>query len=200
MVKLCIRNIAILSIMGLIASCSSTPQPLPNYPPVRFTNEAPFNLQVANVQIVQQYNAPMKAPNVDHLSPVSPSAAVQTWADDRLKAKGGKYLMKVVIKDASVIEKDLPASTGLKGALTNDQTTLYTGHLQVSLEIYTEDPLFPAAEVSGDVTSTESIAEDASVNDRQALLYALSKELIENLDKEIAKTIPQYFGKYITTP
>lgn len=191
-----LRKLVILSLITLLAACQNAAPTVPSYPAIHFI-QAPFSLDVANIQFVQEYTPPLTAPNLEHLSPITPSSMVRTWAKDRLLATGRGKQLKVVIKDASIIEKQLPRTEGLTGMFTKDESALYEGHLQVKLEIYGNDPLFPAAEITANVTSSKSISEDASVNERQQLLYALSKSMIQDLNGQMERNIAQYFGQYM---
>ena len=190
------RKLIIASLFTLLAACQTATPDVPNYPAVHFTG-APFSLNVANIQIVQEYTPSLAAPNLDHISPITPSSMVRTWANDRLTATGRSKTVQVVIKDASIVEKPLPRTEWLTGMFTTDESALYQGHLQVKLEIYGNDPLFPAAEITANVSSSTSISEDASVNERQQVLYALSKKMIEELNGQMERNINQYFGLYL---
>ncbi len=185
-----------LLLLLIIPACETAAPPLPTYPAVHFTSTPPYRLDVARVEIAQHYTPPLASPNVDHLSPVTPSSMIRTWADDRFKATGNRHVLKVVIKDASITEKSLPRTEGVQGMFTTDESTLYQGHMQVKLEIYGDDPLFPAAEISANVNNSRSISENASVNDRQQALYAISKAMIQNLNAQVERSLPQYFGLY----
>ena len=59
----------VLAGAALVAACTSDP-PAPSYPPIRFNDGTVLRLNVAEIDIVQAYKAPLKAPNAEHLFPV----------------------------------------------------------------------------------------------------------------------------------
>ena len=188
----------IVLILGLLlAACQTVVAPPPVYPQITFTNMKPFLFNVAQMEIVQEYKPSMLPPNVDHLFLITPTEAVRIWARDRITTKGVLKTMKVIIKDASVVEQQLPKTEGIVGLFTKDQAANYTAHLDVRLEIIGSDPLFPESEASIAVTRSKTIGEDASVNDRNALYYELTRGLISDFNTEAEKNIPLYMYKYL---
>src|SRR5690349_20397371 len=91
---------AVLAIAATLAlgACTSTP-PRPQARQISFANLAPISFDVARIEVVQQYQPPQVAPNVDHLAPVPPSDAIRRWANERLRAMGGSGTIRVIIKD-----------------------------------------------------------------------------------------------------
>lgn len=191
-----LRKCAVFCAVILLSSCQNATPDFPNYPAVHFT-DAPFSLDVGTIELVQEYAPPLTSPHLEHIAPITPSSMVRTWANDRLKAVGRNRTLKVIIQDASIIAQPLPRTSGLEGMFTKDESALYSGHLQVKLEIYENDPLFPVAEITANISNSISVAEDAPINDRQQLLYNISKKMIEELNKQIEQNISQYFNRYI---
>lgn len=186
---------AALTLLGA-AACQSTPAAKPATNSYAF--QPPITLDVATINVIDEYQSPGKSPNVEHLFPTPPAQAVHQWTKDRLKAAGTSRVAEVVIKDASVIETALPRTEGVKGWFTKDQSERYDGKLAVEIKIYGERRVLPEAEVSAQATRSRTVAEDASVAAREALFDTLSQELAEELNQELEKQMRTYFGNYIT--
>src|SRR3954462_15665534 len=81
------RSVAHAVLLGLLllAGCE-TPATKPSFPDIRFTSEPRLRVDVAAVDLQDDFHANFRAPNVEHLFPVSPEHAMENWAHDRLEA------------------------------------------------------------------------------------------------------------------
>lgn len=148
----------------------------------------PITLDVASIEVESDYVAPMKEPNVDHLITITPSDAVRLWASQRLKAGGSQGRARVVIRDASVREKELPRTTGIKGWFTKDQSEEYDGRLQVDIIVEGTVRGFSGS-VSATVTRSTSVREDVSLAERDKTMLAMVKEMAADLDRQMDPAI-----------
>ncbi|SNR89060.1 hypothetical protein SAMN05880556_101370 [Azospirillum sp. RU38E] len=148
----------------------------------------PITLDVASIEVESEYVAPMKEPNVDHLITITPSDAVRLWASQRLKAGGSQGRARVVIRDASVREKELPRTTGIKGWFTKDQSEEYDGKLQVDIIVEGTARGFSGS-VSATVTRSTSVREDVSLAERDKTMLAMVKEMAADLDRQMDPAI-----------
>ncbi|MDG5496878.1 hypothetical protein [Niveispirillum sp. BGYR6] len=148
----------------------------------------PITLDVASIEVESEYVAPMKEPNVDHLITITPSDAVRLWASQRLKAGGSQGRARVVIRDASVREKELPRTTGIKGWFTKDQSEEYDGRLQVDIIVEGSARGFSGS-VSATVTRSTSVREDVSLAERDKTMLAMVKEMAADLDRQMEPAI-----------
>jgi hypothetical protein len=180
----------------LPSACQPTAQ-MPNLAPPSFAQMTPINLDVANIEVIDEYTPPMKAPNVEQFFAVTPEEAVHLWVRDRLRAVGSARTLQVIVKDASVVEKSLPRTQGVKGAFTNDQAQQYDARLEVEMRIYSDRAISDAS-INVVATRTRTIAENASVAEREKLFHDMLNELMASLNAELEKNIYQYFGNYIS--
>lgn len=190
----------LLFLLPLLPACQPQGSLAPShYPPIHFTDRLPYQLDVEHIYVVEEYQSPMGKPYVEHLFPIRPATAVRTWVTDRFKAKRGAtgHYFRVVIKKASVIARDLPRTQGLQGLIIQDQAHQYEALLEASLEIYGKDPLFPESEMKVEVTRTHSVSEDASLNEKNALYYDMTKKLLHDFNQEVERNFESYFRKYI---
>ena len=178
-----------------VAACSSPTPPI-NQQPINFSQYAPINVDVARIDLIEEYKSPFAAPNVEHLMPYSPADAMQIWVKDRLRAKGSAKLAQVSIIDASVVATDLPKTQGIKGLFTNDQDKRYDARLEVEIRIYGDSALSEAS-TSVEVTRNITIPENASVNSRKATYNQLVADLMKMLNEKLEKNIHQYLNNYI---
>ena len=178
------------------ATACATPQPQSTNA-LDFSKEPTINLNVANIEIIEAYQSPFAAPNIEHLMPTSPTEAMKIWVHDRLRATGSSKLLQVTIVDAPVIATDLPKTRGIKGVFTVDQDKKYDARLEVELRIY-GDGAISEANTSVAVTRTITIPENASVNSRRAAYEKMIKDMMEMLDNKLEKNIQSYFGNYLS--
>ncbi len=187
----------ILAVVGGLASACVAPlPPAPVYPDISFSNEPPFQLGVASIEVDDEYLPPLKPPNVDHQFPVRIAAAAARWAHDRLRAVGTERTARVIIKDASAIATDLPKTEGLKGLFTNDQAVRFDARVEMIVEIRDARGL-PLASVSATAERSRSVTNDITLNDRDRVFYEMTKALMQDEDATLEKNIRQYLQIYI---
>lgn len=189
------KKIALLFIALCITSCDNPPPPAP-LPPISFSQYQPINMNVAHIEVVEEYKSPMRAPNMEHTMPVTPADAVQLWVHDRLRAVGKDKLLQVIIKDANVIATDLPKKGGITGFFTNDQDKRYDAKLRVEVRIY-GDAALSEANAEAVVSRTITLPEDTSVALRKDAYQRMVLDLVTNLNAELEKNMFSYMGNYI---
>ena len=185
---------AIILVAGL-AACQ-TPPPKPQYPEITFSNLEPIHLDVARIEVVDDYVPPMRAPNVEQEFPVPIYSVARRWAHDRLRAVGTTGIARVVIKDASAIESDLRKTPGLKGAFTTDQATRYTARVQMAVEVR-DDHGFKQASAEASATRSNTLPEDATLNQRDQLFFDMTEALMRSVDQELEKNIRTYMARFL---
>lgn len=181
-----------------VAGCSLT-APEEEYPELTYRHLPPLELAVGRVEITTRYIPPMKEPNVDHRSPVTPHAALRRWASDRLKAAGGQYIAELVILDASIREVPLKVTGGIKGYFTNDQSARYDARAAVRLEIR-EPGGRQIAFVTARAMRSLSVAEDSSIADRERVLFALTEDIVSDINLRFEAEARRHIGAYLINP
>jgi hypothetical protein len=180
---------------SLFITACSTPITQPT-PTLNFTKYPVINLDVSSIKVIEAYNSPLRPPNIEHLMPYSPADAMQVWIKDRLNTVGSDKLMEITIIDASVIEKDLPKTKGVKGLLTIDQDKRYDARLEVEIRIY-GDAALSEADTSISITRSITIPENASANSREAAYTKMIYDLMEMMNTKLEKNIHEYMNNYI---
>ncbi|MBB6253508.1 hypothetical protein [Nitrospirillum iridis] len=153
-----------------------------------FADETPITLNVAEIEVVNDYVSPMKPPNIEHQLQLTPAEVVRLWVQDRLKAAGSSGKARVVIKNASIVEVNLPRTTGVKGWFTTDQSQRYDGRVEVEIQVD-----MPAKGYAGStsviITSSQSVSEDVTLNQREKTWAQLVRDMARDMDAQLAKGI-----------
>jgi hypothetical protein len=188
-------RLLLATVLLTLAACSSPP-PRPTYPDIRFTGEPPIRLAVASVDIRDEYRPPFQPPNVDHLFPEPPMRAADDWARDRLKSTGLYGRAVFILRNASVIETELPKkSTGITGAFTTEPAQRYDLTLQATVQILDGQGL-PVRTANVQTTRSQSVLEGITPNDRDRIWYEMTKAAMADFDKQMEAEIRNNFGIY----
>lgn len=191
-------RLLLLPLLLLVSGCfDSTPMPEAPQFKVGFTRFPPFKLDVAFIDVVEEYRSSGKAPYVEQFFTVSPASAMRTWIEDRLQTVGQERYLQVVIKDASVKETRLQRTEGMKGVFTKEQSERYDARLEVEMRIYGSRSALSEANIHVTATRSATIREDASPVDRDRLFNRMTVELMEVMNAELEKNIYAYFGNYL---
>lgn len=165
-------------------------------PQLTFSHLSAFPLRVAQVEIADEYAAPVDPPHIERLVPAAPDAAIRAWAGHRLVAAGGTGVARLVIKTASVTATPLKVTQGLKGAFTKDQSERYEAVVRAELHIY-EGGGTDAGYVAAEASHSRTVAENASVNDRRRVQFELVEALMTEFDREMEKNIRAHLGRWL---
>ncbi|MBI3514602.1 MAG: hypothetical protein HY060_11135 [Proteobacteria bacterium] len=189
--------LGLLAASVLLAACTQPAAVGPRFPEITFQQYRPFEFAVGRVEIVREYVPPLAAPNVDHLFAVPPLRMAEQWARDRLVATGGPGELRFVIKRASVVEAELPRTTGIRGAFTKDQSQRYDAVLEVEIEIRSERG-YRDGIVSARAERRQSVAEDISLAERERTWFSLTEALARDLNAELDRNIPVALPRFLT--
>lgn len=179
-----------------LASCQDAPS-ASGPAGINFGNRAPLRLNVAQVNVAQSYQPPMKLPNVDHTLPTPPIMAIKQWAGQRFVAAGAQGNLEITIEDASVVETPLAKKDGLTGFFTDDQEARYDAHIKITIRLYDGVNTISVAEATAETSRWRTINEKATVAQREAMFNSMLQEMITQLDAETEARIRQYFGRFI---
>lgn len=180
-------------LLGLIAAlalagCTSTVE-VQKFPNITFAHTLKIGLNVAAIEVVRQYAEPVDAPQ-------APAAVLERWAHDRLVAKGTEGVARLVITDGAVTSEKLKVETGITGAFKNDQAERLTAKAAATLEIL-DVRGFKRGSASASESGTQTIPEDASLNDRDQALFDLVDRVTKGFDARMDGAIRHYLGVYV---
>ena len=143
---------------GALSACETTDASRV-FPTLDFSGNRPITLAVAEIAVENAYRMPFQDPNVEHRAPLSPSAAVERWAQDVLKPGGtsGRAIVRII--NGSLIETPLTGSTGLTGLITTDQSERYDAAVSAKIEIYDQFGA-PVGAAEAEATRFQTVPED----------------------------------------
>lgn len=185
--------LAIAALPWLLAACD-TPNPAVKFPELTFAHKPTIQLNVAKIEIINEYKMPFEKPYVEHLVPIAPGAAAERWAADILKPTGSRGTALFVITRASVTEKKLKTTKGLKGLIAIEQSEEYEAALDARIEILDGTRRLATAKTS--ITRTQTAREDATPNQRSRLWYGLVERLMLEFDGEMRKQGDTYLREH----
>ena len=190
------RSVAALCLTGTLLVACETPVATQRLPELTFSHLPVFEVDVAEVRVKNLYRAPLKPPHVEHLLPVSPAAALERWAKDRLKAVGRTGVLQLVIEDARATETALPRDTSLAGTFTKQQSHRYDMAVRANLELSGragDKMAMAGATASRSVT----VREDATLNDREQTWFATVSQMMRDFDREMDANIRRFLGRWL---
>ena len=194
--KIFARRNWIVAAAVLLASCTSAPPPT-NFPQLTYKHLGTFALDVSKIEIVDGYQPPLKPPNVEHVMPVAPAAAARRWAQDRLQIAGTSGRRAVfTIDNGAVTSTPLKRQSGIRGVLTNDQSERYDAALAVRLEIF-DLAGRRLGMVEAQAERSRTVPESITLNDRDKVWFSITETLVNELNGELDRTIPQFLGAYM---
>ena len=189
-----IRALASLALaLPLLAACTTPPE-APKFADITFEHRPDIEMDVADIVVDQAYQAPMQAPNVDHLFPIQPARALMNWGQDRLVAMGDDGVATYTVTDASAVVEDLGTDQSLSDYFTTEQAERYTLKMAVRLSVEHPDGT-GSIRVTGQRATT--VQEGASVNDRERVWYEMTEKLMADMDEELETTLRQELGRYV---
>ena len=173
----------------VLAACAAASTP--DLGPVKFSGP-PLRLNAQTIEFVDQYRPPLVAPNVDHLLPQTPSAAVRSWATARLQTAGQSGRVRVTIIDARIVAVPLPIRAGIAGAFYDEQETRYDAAIEVSVEYLGTTQVQNAARTR--VVRSRTVPESISVNDRSLAWHDMLRSMMDEVDVQLAAGVRQYLA------
>jgi hypothetical protein len=187
-------GLAILTVAG-IAACETAVAPRA-FSQMTFSHLPPISLDVARIEVVRLYEPPLKAPHVEHETPVPPLTAIERWIGDRLKAAGRDGVARVTIRDARVVETPLKRLGGVQGALTTEQTERYDARVEVMIKA-TGGRGLRAATAMADAKRSRTVAEDSSIAQRETVWFEMVEKLMRDFDRVFERQIRKHLTAFL---
>ena len=180
-----------ITILGAALAVVACTLPTPERPMPRFSYTAypPTNINVGAIEVQGNYQMPMRSPNVEHLMPMPLPQAVTDWARHRFKAVGNAGTMVIRITQAGITGKNLPRTEGVEGWFTVDQAERYDARIIVEFSVEGTGDKTGSGVVN--VTRSQTVAEDASVEDRDAALSHIEELALTDLDASAQKMLQE---------
>ena len=191
-----LRAAAIAVGLALLPAACEPPAPAPVFAQLTYAHLGAIRLDVAKVEVVDQYVPPLKRPNVEHEFPITPAAAARRWAVERIKAAGTGRTARVIVRTAVVRVKTLPKSKDLRGLFTVQESERYDGELAMTIEIRSERG-FREAFAEARATRSRTVLENISLNQRTKVYYEMTEGMMIDLNAELEKNIRTHLARFL---
>lgn len=194
--KLCARamkSTAVVLLAVWVTACA-VPVPPPTFPELTFSHLPPIRLNVAEIEIVENYVPPLRAPHVEHNFPVTPLAAMRRWAVDRIQAGGETRRGQVIIEDARVVAVPLPVRKGLQGLFYKEQEVRYDATLEARIEVRAERG-YRDSYATARILRSRTVPEEMTLIEREQLFFDLTEELMRELNTELEANIRRHMQR-----
>jgi hypothetical protein len=185
----------LLMAVAIVGACSSTVKREP-IPSLSYGHLPPLLISVARIELVEEYQSPLKEPNLEHSFPTPPAVAFRRWVNDRLRAQGQSGALRVTIRDASAIRVPLPRTEGIEAFFTTDQVERVDSTLSVLLEVLDEKG-GAEAQIEARAQRSRTLPEGLSLNERDKLYQEISESLVNDLNATIEQNMRQTLAKYL---
>ena len=185
-------RLSLLAVSIGLAACN-TPPDRHDFPDITFQHLAPFKLDVAHIEIVQAYR-PDPANDIADQFPEPPAKVAAQWAADRLQAVGTQGQATYTITLAKTTDTPLKRSQGMAAVTHKDQSDRYDLAITVNLEIQKLDK---SGALTAQAARSQTVAEDMTLNQREAVLFNLLDATMRDLNKQLETLIPQYVGGFL---
>ena len=169
----------LIALGAVMAGCAGpAEQPRPVARPFDYAHLTVIQLDVAQVEVVDQWVPPRAPPNVDHRAPVEPREALRRMLTDRVQAWGRQGRGRAIIEEASLIEERLPRQTGIGALFSTQPSERYVLTLTARLEV--EGPEGRRGSAQATVTRTRTVLEGTSLAAREAVWYEMLRSALDD--------------------
>lgn len=190
------RTILALALTALTALTGCRDAGTPYSPePISFAGQPSLRLNVAQINVVEQFRPTFAAPYVEHEMPTPPVEAVKQWAGQRLAAVGSQGTLEIIIEDASVKETDLKKTGGL---FTNNETERYDAHLAVTMKLYDGVNVISMAEGNVEISKMQTITENTTAAQRERIFHDMVAQMMTQFNQQAEMRLRQYFSNYLS--
>ena len=189
-----LRWLSVVIVAGMVSACE-TPAPTPEYPELTWSHISPLSFKAGSVEIVDEYVAPLKSPNLDHEFPIVPQSALQRWVVDRINAHDGTLRkVRVVIRDASAVGAPLKTKEGIKGLFYKEQAFRIFATLAAAIEVR-DDRGFVSSTATAKVSRSLTVPEETSPNELDRIYFNLLDRLMKDFNSRMELEIHKHMGK-----
>ena len=191
-----VGNVVAISAGTLFLFACSSPSLQKTSLSLHFNESPPYLVDVAAIEVINRYRSPFSDPYVEHLSPVTPADAVRAWVDLRFRPVGGEGVLLVTITDASIEGRALDTNKDFKALFISEQGAKLIGTLSVTVEVLSEQNVSLGSVVAY-ASASRTLAEDASLTDRDYAMFYLTQALLEAFNFEASQQLDQHFNLFL---
>jgi hypothetical protein len=179
-----------------LAGCGGGPPAHQEFADLRFTQEPPLRLDVAGIQVDDEYRPNFDPPHFETRFPIPLPHVADNWARDRLQAAGTSGRAVAVVIDASAVEIALPKDSGLTTMFTNQPDTQYTARVGIRVEAR-DDRGTTVRTAEAHAERSVTTIEGVTLAERDRMLYQAESDLMTELDRQLETQIRNNFGNLV---
>jgi hypothetical protein len=169
-------------LLGL-AACTTASSPPPAPVSVASAGFSPLPLNARQLEIIENWEMPIKPPYIGHLQQPYPGNLVSQWATQVLLPAGGSGEMILDITRAAVTKVKLPPQTGLANALTDQQDSEIRVEFEAQL-MWLQPVGGSQAMIRLAASHSVTIPESSTANDVQRAVNACLNKALAGLDSQ----------------
>lgn len=187
---------ALMTAVSVFAIGCTNGIPVFSLPELTFEQVQPVSLNVAKIEIFDDYKSPMAAPNIEYTFKTPPARATRLLVERQLKADGVEKILRVFITDASVVEENLPVTTGFKGMMLQEPSQRYNARVALRFELVDEQaPDIAIGHAQVTATRTKTVMENISLASRDRAHFELTEELMKDVSNGLETIVRDTFGR-----
>jgi hypothetical protein len=175
-------TIPLLMVSLVLVACTTTSSP----PPPVSVQSAGFGaiaLNARQLEIIENWQMPIKPPYIGHLQQPYPGNLVSQWATQVLMPAGGSGEMVLDITRAAVTKVKLPPQTGLANALSDQQDSEIRVEFEAKL-MWLQPVGGSQAMIKLASSHSVTIPESSSANDVQRAVNDCLNKALAGLDNQ----------------
>ena len=175
-------------LLVVLNGCANPPPAAPLLPKYDATGFESIRVDARKLEIIENWQMPMKAPFIEHTLMPDLSSMVVDWAKYALVPVGGSGEVVLDISQASVQVTDLPQGTALLDVFSDQQES------KIRVDIVTKlmwiQPVGGKQSIVDVIASTtRTLSESKTPNERQIAVREVMIEAVNLLDIEARKQI-----------
>ena len=176
-------------------ACAPLPE-VTDYRELTFSGRGTIALKPERLEIVAGYDRPLNPGHIEGHLPVDLQNQMQNWAEQRLATGSSGDTLRFTVTEASAVAETIRTDRNLTGFFTDEQAAQYTLAVAGRLEIVARSGRVRAS-ASARASRSNSLPESASPNDRDALLYRLTEQIMTEFDRIMDRHIRTHLEPYL---
>jgi hypothetical protein len=186
---------ALLAAAVMLGGCAVVSPDTVRQPDLTFAQYAPVSLDVAKIEVYDQFTPPATGGHIEREFATPPDQAATRLLEAKLRPDGAAQILRVYIDDASVVSEKQPVRDDLMGKFTRETAEIYRAHLAIHFELANTDApdiVIGNANITSDRTT--SILENTSLADRDRTAVNLTEALMKDVYAGMTGTVRETFG------
>jgi hypothetical protein len=182
---------SLFSVIAVAIALVATPAVLLAQGTSLFQDAAPVRIDANAMVVEMQKRPPKEYPHVGYRAPIPFEEAVNLWAKSHFELTGaGENTLRITVREADIVEKQLPVKKGIAGWFRKDQSAEYAANLDISVMLVDANGQQQGSAEAKTLHST-TVPEGTTEAEKQAIWMEMIKRVFANLDRELQPRIRQ---------